>query len=299
MACTVAEEGAPVPSREDASSFVVYTVSEPLRYFAERIGGGLVEVHFPVPPEVVDPALWNPDPETVAAYQRADLVLLNGGGYAGWVERASLRSGRLVDTSAAFHDRMIPLEELATHAHGPEGEHSHTGFATSFWLDVELARGQARAIADAFARARPGDAEGFRERFDALDADLAALDTRLAESAAPLAGRPILFSHPVYPYLSRRYGIAGQSLHWEPDAIPNLAEWDELKRILVTYPARIMIWEDTPHPDTVEGLADLDIEVVVFLPVAGRSEPADFLATMNENARRLALASRYSGGADR
>jgi hypothetical protein len=59
-----------------------------------------------------------------------------------------------------------------------------------------------------------------------------------------------------------------------------------------------MIWEDTPHPDTVEGLADLDIEVVVFQPGAGRTEVADFLATMNENVRRLALASHHSGGAD-
>ena len=46
----------------------VYVVNYPLRYFAERIGGEAVEVHFPVPGNV-DPAFWNPDAEAVARFQ--------------------------------------------------------------------------------------------------------------------------------------------------------------------------------------------------------------------------------------
>ena len=135
LACTPSEDGSQAARDADAGPLVVYTVSEPLRSFAERIGGDVVEVHFPAPRELADPAFWNPDAETVAAYQQADLVLQNGGGYAAWLSRASLRAARLVDTSASFEDRMIPLEAAVTHAHGPEGDHSHTGFATSFWLD--------------------------------------------------------------------------------------------------------------------------------------------------------------------
>ena len=66
----------------------VYTVNYPLAYFAERIAGGSVKVVFPVPPDV-DPAIWSPDAETIADYQQADLVLLNGAGYAGWLQRAT------------------------------------------------------------------------------------------------------------------------------------------------------------------------------------------------------------------
>ena len=53
---------------------IVYTVNYPLRYFAERIGGRLVDVRFPAPSHL-DPALWIPDVETVSAYQGADLFL--------------------------------------------------------------------------------------------------------------------------------------------------------------------------------------------------------------------------------
>ena len=46
---------------EESGPLVVYTVNYPLAYFAERIGGEAVEVHFPAPPDE-DPAYWEPAP---------------------------------------------------------------------------------------------------------------------------------------------------------------------------------------------------------------------------------------------
>ena len=121
----------------------VYVVNYPLQYFAERIGGDRVEVHFPAPADV-DPAFWSPDAETIAAYQQADVILLNGAGYADWVTRAALPDSVLVDTSAAFADRLVPVEKAVTHSHGPEGEHVHGEVAFTTWLDPTLAIEQAR-----------------------------------------------------------------------------------------------------------------------------------------------------------
>ena len=53
----------------------VFVVNHPLQYFAERIGGDGVAVVFPATKDE-DPAYWSPDPETVAAYQEADLSLV-------------------------------------------------------------------------------------------------------------------------------------------------------------------------------------------------------------------------------
>ena len=65
----------------------------------------MIEVVFPAPADV-DPAYWSPGGEIVADYQQADLILLNGAGYAGWVSRASLPRAAKVDTGAAFADRV-------------------------------------------------------------------------------------------------------------------------------------------------------------------------------------------------
>ena len=72
-----------------AYRLTVYVVNYPLQYFAQRIAGEHAEVVLPVPPDV-DPAFWMPDVATIAAYQRADLILLNGAQYAQWLTKVSL-----------------------------------------------------------------------------------------------------------------------------------------------------------------------------------------------------------------
>ena len=93
----------------------VYVVNEPLRTFAERIGGASVRVVFPAPPGV-DPAFWSPDPETVAAYQQADVILLNGAGYARWVARATPVGRRPV-----YLDSRLVRQELCPAAWAQRG----------------------------------------------------------------------------------------------------------------------------------------------------------------------------------
>jgi len=66
----------------------LYVVNYPLKYFAERIGGEHVKAVFSTPADV-DPAYWNPDVVNVSAFQKADLILLNGAGYAKWVAKVS------------------------------------------------------------------------------------------------------------------------------------------------------------------------------------------------------------------
>ncbi len=183
-----------------------------------------------------DPAYWSPAPEVIAAYQGADLILLNGAGYAAWVQRASLPRARLVDTSGSFRDQLIPLEESVTHSHGPQGAHTHTGKAFTTWLDPSLAILQAQAVRDAFAKARPDREATFQQGFEALEADLRDLDQRLTTAAAAIGDTPLLFSHPVYQYLIRRYGLNARSVHWEPDQPPTEAMWRELEELTAAHP---------------------------------------------------------------
>lgn len=142
----------------------VYVVNYPLKYFAERIAGEHATVVLPAPPDV-DPAFWMPDTNTIAAYQRADLILLNGAHYAHWLNKVSLPSFRLVDTSSNFQDRYIPVAHRMTHTHGPTGKHTHTDVAFTTWLDFDLAVQHAKAIADALSRQRPELSEMFQHHY--------------------------------------------------------------------------------------------------------------------------------------
>lgn len=272
----------------------VEVVNYPLAYLAGRIGGERVEVSFRAPAGI-DPAFWSPDAGAIAALQEADLILLNGAGYAGWVDRVSLPLSRLVDTSAGFRDRYITLAGAVTHSHGPEGEHSHGAIAFTTWLDPTQAIEQAAAVRDAFKAARPSHASGFDNRFSALESDLQALDRSLAEAFGGMSDAPLLASHPVYRYLARRYDLDMESVHFEPDESPDENGWRQLQGILTSHPARWMLWEGEPLASTRDRLAALGIGVILFAPCSNTPATGDYLTVMQDNVRRVEVAWRRPG----
>ena len=273
------------------AELLVYVVNYPLRYIAERIGGDRVSVEFPAPPDI-DPAVWSPDPETVAAYQTADLILLNGAAYAGWVDRASLPPSRQVLTTMAISDRLIVAEDAVTHTHGPEGEHAHWEVAFTTWLDPSIAIAQAAAVHEAMRVARPEAQAELQAGFAALERDLQTLDAEMSATFGRDPDRPLLASHPVYQYLARRYGLNLVSLHLEPDEEPTGSQWRELAEALEEHPARWMLWEAEPLAATRTRLEELGVGVLVFNPLGNAPAAGDYLSEMRENAGRLEAAYR-------
>jgi zinc transport system substrate-binding protein len=274
----------------------IYTVNYPLAYFAERIAGDLAEVTFPAPGDV-DPAFWMPDAETIAAYQAADLILLNGADYEKWTGKVSLPRSRLVDTSRAFRDAYIREAGGITHSHGPGGEHDHGGLAFTTWLDLSQAAQQAEAIAQALIRKSPDAKEEIERNLHALRDDLLALDERIAEITRTDPGRPLLASHPVYQYLARRYGLNLISVMWEPEELPNESQWNALEGILEDHPARWMLWEGEPGQATATRLRALGIDSLVLDPCANRPAKGDFLTVMTDNASKLDRIIGHESGA--
>jgi zinc transport system substrate-binding protein len=275
----------------NTGTLLIYSVNYPLAYFAQRVGGEDVRVVFPVPPNT-DPAEWTPAPDEIAAFQTADLILLNGPGHAGWVKRASLPKSKIVDTSASFRDRLIELRGETKHTHGPAGAHVHAGTAGTTWLDPLLAIEQARAITDALVGIRPERATSFQERFAALETDVLLVDARFTEATETIGEAPILFSHPVYQYFERRYRLNGESVHWEPAESPTLTMWQKLNSILSNHPSQLMIWEAAPREETIRRLDSLGISSVVLAPGANTPEAGDWYSTMLEGAAHL----KKSGG---
>lgn len=268
----------------------LYTVNYPLQYFAERIGGDVVDVVFPAPADE-DPAYWIPTTDNVLGYQAADAILLNGADYAGWLNRVTLPPSKLVNTSNARADEYLAMGAGQVHSHGPGGEHEeHTGWAFTVWLDFDWAQSQAHVILNTLIAIAPESEELFRVNFTHLVQDLATLDSAASELGRRAAGRPLLGSHPVYQYLSDRYQLKLQSVHWEPDVLPSPTDWRDLNHELGRHKAKIMLWEAEPLSETKEQLARQGIESVVFDPSANTPTGGDLLEVMRDNLSRLEAA---------
>ncbi len=271
-----------------AESTLVVTSNYPLYFFASRIIQGVDGAPEIVLPDIDgDPAFWIPSTEQIQLLQSADAVILNGAGAESWLNLISIDRRRVVDTSSAILDRLIPLEGTVQHQHGPEGEHSHQGTAFTTWLDPQLAIAQAHVVTDALIKLAPAGESGFRSNMATLERDLVALDAQLVEVFAKLEGRPVLFSHPVYQYLKRRYNVNGISVHWEPDEEPSMPNWIELQQILASHPARIMFWEDKPLSSTTQRLSDSGVTSIAFHIIVNKPDEGDYLSIMRDNASRL------------
>ncbi len=268
------------------SQLSVYVVNYPLKYFAERVGGEHVKVTFPVPGDE-DPAYWTPNIATIGAYQQADLILLNGAGYAKWVDKVSLPRSKTVDTSRKFRNRLITVKETTTHSHGAAGQHAHENLAFTTWIDFSLATAQARAVAAAFTRKRPRFKADFEAGYGRLAQDLADLDRHIEKTVAGHQATPLIVSHPVYDYLVQRYGLNARSVHWEPDQRPMPGQIIELEKMLADHPAKWMVWEGKPLPAAVQLLVDLGVGSVVFDPCGNVPEGGDFLEIMQQNGANL------------
>lgn len=274
---------------ESRAQPTVYVVNYPLQYFAERIAGDRVKVVFPAPADG-DPAFWKPDVDTIAAFQGADLILINGAGYAKWLKTASLPKSRMIDTSRRFQADYIEIKDEAVHTHGPTGEHSHAGTAFTTWLDFRQAAQQAQAVMEGLSRLLPAHQDAFQQRYAELERDLLALDERLDAIVAPRRAQPLLASHPVYQYLARHHRLNLQSVLWEPEVMPDDAQWEALQSILQGHAAGWMLWEGDPLPASVQKLQALGVQSLVFDPCGNTPEQGDFLSVMQQNVARLGQA---------
>ena len=267
----------------------IYVVNYPLKYFAERIGGDHVKVEFPVPADV-DPAYWNPDLANISAYQKADLILLNGAGYAKWVAKVSLPRSKMVDTSRQFKDLYITNKEVMNHSHGAAGEHAHEALAFTTWLDFELAARQAEVIAAAMGRKRTDLHDTFQRNYKALAEDLKRLDRDIQAIVSNNPTTPLFVSHPVYDYFTRRYALNIVSVHWEPDQVPRDFQLKDFKGILKQHPAEWMIWEGQPVQASVDELKALGVDSLVFNPCGNVPDQGDFMMVMRGNVEDLRKA---------
>jgi zinc transport system substrate-binding protein len=292
LVCTVcllvACESAPQQQAGAASAnapLKVYTVNYPLAWMAERIAGEHARISLPLPADV-DPAFWRPSPEIILEYQQADLILLNGAGYASWTAFASLPADRLVNTSVDFSEQLIRVSGAVQHKHGPAGEHSHGDVAFTVWLDPELAALQARAILEALVHSRPQYEADFVREFELLLDDFRDIDAALA-AAFDLVATKIVFSHPVYQYLVRKYGLDADVVTWEPDQVLSAEHLEALPTGDNEAGIKLLVWEAEPLQANRQLLATKGYTSVVFSPVANRPASGDYLQIMQTNIAGL------------
>jgi zinc transport system substrate-binding protein len=180
-------------------------------------------------------------------------------------------------------------EEVITHSHGADGEHAHEALAFTTWLDLSLAAMQAESIFKALSRKRPEVKAVFSANYQQLKRDLLALHDQLTSIVSRDPTQPVLFSHPVYDYLTAAYGINARSLHWEPDQVPSNDQLRELNNLRAEHPARWLVWEGEPLDLSIDKLKAAGISSTVYDPCGNAPSSGDFMSIMRGNVGTLEI----------
>lgn len=289
-------ETSPDPAAPSRARPLVMTTFHPTTWMAERLAGDAADVVCPVPPDE-DPIFWQPDEETIAQYQSADLIVVNGAGLEKWVEVTSLPDARVVDTARGFADRFLQYEHAVEHSHGPGGAHAHAGLDGHTWMDPSLAKLQAGEIARALKRLLPEpEPEAVDRRLAEVEADLDAVHQRLVRATDAYDGWAIYASHPAYNYPARAYGWEIVNLDLDPEEMPDEETIAGIRSMLEDRPARFLLWEGEPTEQIAGRIrSELGLESLVVSPcevvsAEDRAAGEDFLVVLGRNAEALEKA---------
>jgi zinc/manganese transport system substrate-binding protein len=187
----------------------------------QKVGGELVEVHTLVGAGA-DAHVYQPTPSDARALARARLVIVNGLGFEGWIDRLIKSSGYRGQLAVASNG-VKPLHEA--HAEGGKGHRHGDDVDPHAWQDLANGGRYVANIAQALAAADPANRATYAANAVRLQDELAALDraARSAFAAVPATQRKVVSSHDAFAYFGRAYGIrfiapVGVSTDAEPSA---------------------------------------------------------------------------------
>ncbi len=202
------------------------------------IGGSHVEVTSLVGPNA-DAHVFDPTPADAKRLADAKLVVINGLGFEGWMDRLIKSSGYRGSVTVASRG-VKTIQEAAGHGHQHGHSHSHAADPHA-WQNPLNVKQYVQNIRLALAAAKPAAAQEFEQRAQAYSRDLDALDQSIRERLKPIpvAQRRIVTSHDAFGYFAAAYNVKfyplqGLSTGSEPSAADVVRIIDQIKKNKVT-----------------------------------------------------------------
>lgn len=192
-----------------------------------------------------DAHVYEPTPADGQRLAQADLVLTNGLGFEGWIER-------MVKVSGYRGPVVIASQGIQPRSGGHHDADPHA------WQDLALGRRYATNIGAAFAQRWPDRRDEINRRSADYVARIDRLDAQVRAwlGAVPRAQRRVITSHDAFGYFSAAYGVdflAPQG--WNTHSEPSAAAVARLIRQIRQDGVRAIFVENISDPRLVERIA--------------------------------------------
>ena len=276
--------------------------------WVRQIGGEHVSVHSLVEIDQ-DSHVFRARPQDVRKVTQAELLVVNGLGFEGWLERLIAASGYRGEVLVASKgiDRLLSVDrEDDHHSHHDHGHHhghdheAHTDPKKSYdphaWHSLNAAKIYTSNIAQALSRIAPAHAKDFTAALNSYHNKLDALKARYQPVIAqiPSAQRQIVVPHNSFAYLGREFGLTIHALQGISTEAESSAQ--DLARIVTEirkHKVRAIFLENVSNPRLIE---QVQRETGVMLggelisDALSRNRAETYLALMEHNLRLITEA---------
>ena len=168
----------------------------PLAELVERIGGADVRLEVMLPSGAA-PETWTPTPARALAVARADLFVATG--HPGLAMEISIE--RIAEQAVKRPDGLERLSLAGLVGDVEPGSDPH------LWMDLDVMRQAALAVASWLAGRRPEGERDYLERAGQYMREIDRLDRELDELLRDGGRRPLVLQHPAWQRLLTRYGV--------------------------------------------------------------------------------------------
>ena len=257
----------------------------PQKYFAEKIGGDLVEVAVMVEPGA-SPHTYEPKPKQMVALAKTNIYFAIGVPFeTTWLEKIAATNPKMLVVHTEADIKKIPMKK---HYHpGAESEQDQDGIKDPHvWLSPPLVMIMARNILQALLKVDPAHGSVYEINHNSFIKELVALDAEI-RGAFEGKGKNVEFMvfHPAWGYFAQAYGLEQVPIELEgkqPKAaeLLYLIQYAKERGIKVIFAQPQFSWQ------TAQAIAkSIDGQIVFVDPLA-----ADWDTNLSQVASRFKAA---------
>ncbi|HRI00708.1 MAG TPA: zinc ABC transporter substrate-binding protein [Saprospiraceae bacterium] len=253
---------------------------------AQVIGGDLIETDVIVP-RGSDPHQYEPTPNDVLKIKSADLILVNGLSFEGWLNQLIQQSSK--------SNKQVLLTEGITAIQDPIHNQSTDPHA---WMDAVNAQIYAERIFQALSEMDPVHEKEYEFNFNIYKKQLQDLHDWIVRQIAmiPTTQRVIITTHDAFRYYGNRYGMEVHSLLGiSTDADVRTEDYIAMNKLIQEKNIPAIFIENTVNPKMINSLVkaqNIKLGGALYADSLGDSQsPAStYIEMMKQNTLTLVNA---------
>lgn len=213
---------------------------------AKNIGGDKIE-SFSIVPIGGDPHLYEPKPSDAQLVKSADVILVNGLTFEGWINKLIDNSGSTAKVHTITEGVDVLKSDKYKNAADPHA-----------WMDASNGLTYVENIKNALVETDPKNKDFYTANYEKYRNEIAALDKYIAKEIKkiPEAKRMLVTSHDAFAYYGKRYNIRLNALKGiSTEAETQTSDMVRVARAIKETGVPAIFIESTINPQVIQQIA--------------------------------------------